>query len=509
MSRRPNAAADKAAANQQVIKSLLKLPGNKFCADCKRNKLPRWASWNLGIFICIRCSGIHRGMGTHISRVKSVDLDTWTDEQLQSMLKWGNSKANKYWEANLAPGHIPSEAKIENFVRTKYETKRWVMEGSIPDPATLDDSGDEEDLPLKVVQQKLENRQPQPAPSSQPQPKQSVNLFDDDDGLFHGEPPKTSSAPPTGRNTQPPPKGTPAPPKSTKPADSLLGLDLDFFGATPSPVPRPASTGPNPTQTTSSSRPDLNRSILSLYASAPKPQQIKPSHSSSPSFSSPAPTQPQTTAFGELSTAFGGLSFGPTQTSAPSISTQSIAATSSQTPQKPSPFANLTAGMSRAPAPAAPQLSATSTTGGFFGPTHSKSSSGSLSKATGGAVSSSTGLNDLFDFGAPAPTTTTSAPSPQPQSQVHKTTPQFSFDTNAWATPTPMASTAATTNSAWASASSGTWGGSGSGALGGLGVVKPEEDEWGSFNSGGVAAVGAKPVGMGLADDDLFGNAWK
>lgn len=58
MSRRPNPAAakaaDKAAANQAVIKSLLKLPGNKICADCKRNKLPRWASWNLGLFICIR-----------------------------------------------------------------------------------------------------------------------------------------------------------------------------------------------------------------------------------------------------------------------------------------------------------------------------------------------------------------------------------------------------------------------------------------------------------------------
>lgn len=42
-----------------------------------------------------RCSGIHRGMGTHISRVKSVDLDAWTDEQLQSVLRWGNSRANK------------------------------------------------------------------------------------------------------------------------------------------------------------------------------------------------------------------------------------------------------------------------------------------------------------------------------------------------------------------------------------------------------------------------------
>lgn len=57
---------------------------------------PRWASWSIGVFICIRCSGIHRGMGTHISRVKSVDLDAWTDEQLQNVLKWGNARANKW-----------------------------------------------------------------------------------------------------------------------------------------------------------------------------------------------------------------------------------------------------------------------------------------------------------------------------------------------------------------------------------------------------------------------------
>lgn len=47
-----------------------------------------------------RCSGIHRGMGTHISKVKSVDLDSWTDEQLQSVVKWGNARANK-WVARL------------------------------------------------------------------------------------------------------------------------------------------------------------------------------------------------------------------------------------------------------------------------------------------------------------------------------------------------------------------------------------------------------------------------
>jgi len=82
-------------------------------------------------------------MGTHISKVKSVDLDTWTDEQLQSVLKWGNARANKYWEAKLAPGHVPSEAKIENFIRTKYESKRWTMDGPIPDPATLETDDDD------------------------------------------------------------------------------------------------------------------------------------------------------------------------------------------------------------------------------------------------------------------------------------------------------------------------------------------------------------------------------
>jgi hypothetical protein len=54
-----------------------------------------------------RCSGIHRGMGTHISKVKSVDLDTWTDEQLQSVLKWGNARANK---------SAPCVSKIEEYI---------------------------------------------------------------------------------------------------------------------------------------------------------------------------------------------------------------------------------------------------------------------------------------------------------------------------------------------------------------------------------------------------------
>lgn len=53
-----------------------------FCNVSFRITGPRWASWNLGIFLCIRCAGIHRNLGVHISRVKSVNLDSWTPEQV-------------------------------------------------------------------------------------------------------------------------------------------------------------------------------------------------------------------------------------------------------------------------------------------------------------------------------------------------------------------------------------------------------------------------------------------
>ncbi len=66
---------------QAVLSSLLREEDNKYCVDCDA-KGPRWASWNLGIFLCIRCAGIHRNLGVHISKVKSVNLDQWTAEQI-------------------------------------------------------------------------------------------------------------------------------------------------------------------------------------------------------------------------------------------------------------------------------------------------------------------------------------------------------------------------------------------------------------------------------------------
>ncbi|XP_069030901.1 stromal membrane-associated protein 1-like isoform X6 [Embiotoca jacksoni] len=112
--------------HQAILSKLLREEDNKFCADCEA-KGPRWTSWNLGVFMCIRCAGIHRNLGVHISRVKSVNLDQWTSEQIQSMVDVGNGRARRLYEAHLPENFIrpQTDQAVEVFIRDKYERKKY------------------------------------------------------------------------------------------------------------------------------------------------------------------------------------------------------------------------------------------------------------------------------------------------------------------------------------------------------------------------------------------------
>ncbi|KAL7098238.1 hypothetical protein ABFS83_09G003500 [Erythranthe nasuta] len=119
------------AKHAKVLEGLLKLPENRECADC-RSKGPRWASINLGIFICMQCSGIHRSLGVHISKVRSTTLDTWLPEQVSFMQMVGNVKSNDYWEAELPPQF--DRNPTEKFIQSKYVEKKWASKTS-PQPS--------------------------------------------------------------------------------------------------------------------------------------------------------------------------------------------------------------------------------------------------------------------------------------------------------------------------------------------------------------------------------------
>ncbi|KAF9671213.1 hypothetical protein SADUNF_Sadunf12G0024100 [Salix dunnii] len=110
-----------------ILEGLLKLRENRECADC-HSKAPRWASVNLGIFICMQCSGIHRGLGVHISQVRSTTLDTWLPEQVAFMQSVGNWRSNNYWEAEL-PRNF-DRSGIDRFIHAKYGEKRWASRNS-------------------------------------------------------------------------------------------------------------------------------------------------------------------------------------------------------------------------------------------------------------------------------------------------------------------------------------------------------------------------------------------
>lgn len=110
-----------------------KIPGNDKCCDC-RDTEPRWASINLGITLCIECSGVHRSLGVHYSKVRSLTLDDWEPEIVKVMMELGNDSINSIYEANYNDqSQIQRASKDcdtsirETWIKHKYIDKTFVI----------------------------------------------------------------------------------------------------------------------------------------------------------------------------------------------------------------------------------------------------------------------------------------------------------------------------------------------------------------------------------------------
>ena len=122
---------------KQLLSEAMSLSDNKLCQECHCRGPHTWASWNLGVFFCIRCAGIHRKLGVHISKVKSCTLDQWQSHQVDSLISKGNKQSWLYYEYNLPKGHVrPNDSSsLEVFIRNKYERKLYIpKDGSVSIP---------------------------------------------------------------------------------------------------------------------------------------------------------------------------------------------------------------------------------------------------------------------------------------------------------------------------------------------------------------------------------------
>uniref|UniRef100_A0A0D6R6P5 ADP-ribosylation factor GTPase-activating protein AGD3 n=1 Tax=Araucaria cunninghamii TaxID=56994 RepID=A0A0D6R6P5_ARACU len=149
---------------ESPLELLRKVPGNDVCADCGSPE-PDWASLNLGVLLCIECSGVHRNLGVHISKVRSLTLDVkvWEPSVLNLFQSLGNTYANSVWEELRECGrssrgdgvrgrrgdfqdeihHVPFRKPNcrdtlptkEKFIQAKYAGKNFVQKPMLDPPA--------------------------------------------------------------------------------------------------------------------------------------------------------------------------------------------------------------------------------------------------------------------------------------------------------------------------------------------------------------------------------------
>uniref|UniRef100_A0A8D0D0Z1 Arf-GAP with coiled-coil, ANK repeat and PH domain-containing protein n=1 Tax=Sander lucioperca TaxID=283035 RepID=A0A8D0D0Z1_SANLU len=122
---------ERSGRGESILQRIQCLPGNQQCCDCGQAD-PRWASINLGILLCIECSGIHRSLGVHCSKVRSLTLDSWEPELLKLMCELGNSVINHIYEGSYQEQGLkkplPSSSRQEKeaWIKAKYVEKKFL-----------------------------------------------------------------------------------------------------------------------------------------------------------------------------------------------------------------------------------------------------------------------------------------------------------------------------------------------------------------------------------------------
>lgn len=100
---------------------IMKDPNNKVCFDCNA-ALPKWASVNNAVFLCLNCAGVHRGFGVTISFIRSITMDNWyiyliyyfrDDKQIAFLKQGGNKRLKNILEEFHVPLNTDSDLKFK------------------------------------------------------------------------------------------------------------------------------------------------------------------------------------------------------------------------------------------------------------------------------------------------------------------------------------------------------------------------------------------------------------
>lgn len=236
---------------------LLRLQENKVCFDCGAPQ-PRWASSTFGILLCMRCVGIHRSLGVHISKVQSVNMDSWDESALRKIECIGNKGGRLLYEYNMPESYRPhsgtTTAMMTKLLKDKYENRAFFNPSIIKLRDEMMQNG-----PCSAQNVKKAPAQPAPAP---PPPEPIPELW--------GEP-------------------VVAPSPAQKPPPQQSSSTIDFlFGAPPAANTPPSALPSQPTYGNSFNSPQAGQHSPFGYGAYPPQQQQAYSQQNS----YPVPAQP-------------------------------------------------------------------------------------------------------------------------------------------------------------------------------------------------------------------------